>query len=691
MFSYISSLTENTPANTGGEKLEIGIIPKEKDESEIVLQDDIESDVVTTKKLSELNARLSEFLPKANGNTSKTSDNGDNASSVNGGNSRSSSISRRSTLSTVKDKDRNGMSRRQEAALKREARVKEEEKNLTFKPQLVTTKRTEPQEDADKSATAVENTANVTLSRFDILYNEARKRQQELKDKKPNDYSFQPKISPRARSKERPTKLEDSIHRLYNGVGSGRKTDGQKDPSIGNFQPKITKRAKSIERSDATSFEDRLYGRAQQQQEKQYHLKALLDKKATEECTFIPRTNSKRSGSAERKAPEEIAERMQRYLDERRRKIEEAKRLKDEQESSTTTFKPQLVATKKVVRDADVDVFTRLSINSTDKEPATMSEDECTFKPQINQRRSLSPHTTVTSEYSTVYDRLYKIGEQRKKELEIEREMARQEEEKELTFVPQIVSKPIETKDREPVFERLASSRQYVQEILTQIKSEYELAECTFTPEINPVNPQTANRVNQRSSTPVHLRLSADGERLKEVLKQREDLNREKEMEGCTFAPVVKPTSFSNLVAPAEKDVFKRLTSTSLNGSFNGSLNLDTQSTGSRDRPPAPPPTVPRGKKESSIQPPIRSPSASKKPSGSSSVTPGSDSKKSKSRSASPSASSSAQKNKDLNGSLLDSLIKVSQADLPNTSPNSEEENTADLSNISHGEGRVTA
>lgn len=549
----------------------------------------------------------------------------------------------------------------------------------------MTTKKVEPQDEPDKSNTVSENT---TMSRFDILYNEARKRQQELKDKKPNDFSFQPKISPRARSKERPAKLEDSINRLYNGVGSGRKLDAQKDLSVGNFQPKITKRAKSIERSDSTSFEDRLYGRAQQQQEKQHHLKAMLDKKATEECTFTPRTNSKRSGSAERKAPEEVAERMQRYLEERQRKFDEAKRLKDEQESSTATFKPQLVATKKVMRDADVDVFTRLSNNALEKELNNpfIEEQECTFKPQINQRRSVSPHTTTTSEYSTVYDRLYKIGEQRKKELEIEREMARQEEEKELTFAPQIISKSIESKDREPVFERLASSRQYVQEILTQIKSEYELAECTFIPEINAVHPQVAARVSQRASTPVHVRLSADGERLREVMKQREDLNKEREMEGCTFAPVVKPTSFSNLIVPAERDVFKRLTSSSLNSSFN-TVNSDNLSISSRDRQQQqqqqslpPPPPVLRGKKE--VTPQSRSPSASKKTNGSVG-TPVSDSKKSKSRSASP---SSAKKNTEQNDSMLNTLLK----DVPNTSPNSEEENTTDLSNIVNADGPVS-
>jgi len=37
-----------------------------------------------------------------------------------------------------------------------------------------------------------------------------------------------------------------------------------------------------------------------------------------------------------------------------------------------------------------------------------------------------------------------------------------------------------------PVHERLSVNRQYVQEILTQIKTEIEMSNCTFKPEINP-------------------------------------------------------------------------------------------------------------------------------------------------------------------------------------------------------------
>ena len=35
-----------------------------------------------------------------------------------------------------------------------------------------------------------------------------------------------------------------------------------------------------------------------------------------------------------------------------------------------------------------------------------------------------------------------------------------------------------------PVFERLSTSKQYMQNILTQIKADLEMSECTFKPDI---------------------------------------------------------------------------------------------------------------------------------------------------------------------------------------------------------------
>ena len=62
--------------------------------------------------------------------------------------------------------------------------------------------------------------------------------------------------------------------------------------------------------------------------------------------------------------------------------------------------------------------------------------------------------------------------------------------EKDLTFIPATnVVKGDETTTGETnrqgdVFERLTSSRQYVQEVLSKIKEDMELANCTFKPQL---------------------------------------------------------------------------------------------------------------------------------------------------------------------------------------------------------------
>ena len=81
-----------------------------------------------------------------------------------------------------------------------------------------------------------------------------------------------------------------------------------------------------------------------------------------------------------------------------------------------------------------------------------------------------------------------------------QRQLKRLEEEKSLTFTPRISSaskdlaSPAATeKERQATFERLSVGRQFVNEILVQIKSEYELQNCTFKPEINPSSAEKAS------------------------------------------------------------------------------------------------------------------------------------------------------------------------------------------------------
>ena len=92
--------------------------------------------------------------------------------------------------------------------------------------------------------------------------------------------------------------------------------------------------------------------------------------------------------------------------------------------------------------------------------------------------------------YSSAHERLYFQGRLRQLALEQEKEQIRRELEKDLTFTPHVShgSRTAGDPAKGPVFERLSASRQYVQEILSQIKSEFDLEECTFHPHINPTS-----------------------------------------------------------------------------------------------------------------------------------------------------------------------------------------------------------
>jgi len=272
-------------------------------------------------------------------------------------------------------------------------RKKYEEEQLTFHPKIKSSRRNSGASEQFSPTDAVGS------NRFDKLYNEARKRQESRTESVTNEnFTFKPEISRRARSTERTSSVEDRTNRLYNGVGAGRRnSSSEKEGSTngkdkGSFQPKITKRAKSIERTE--SVDDRLYSRAIIYQEKHNQLKAAIIKREEELCPFQPKLNKTRSSSAQKDHENsrrlEVGDRMQRYLEDRQRRLEEAKRAKKEQEDAHTPFKPTLVTKKSMSKELNSDVFARLAAAAEkDPKPVFIDESELTFKPQINTRRSL--------------------------------------------------------------------------------------------------------------------------------------------------------------------------------------------------------------------------------------------------------------------------------------------------------------
>ena len=147
------------------------------------------------------------------------------------------------------------------------------------------------------------------------------------------------------------------------------------------------------------------------------------------------------------------------------------------------------------------------------------------------------------------------------------KEEIRKEMEKEHTFAPTVPlghrSNP-GSPTKEAVFERLSASRQYVHEILSQVKTEFELDNCTFSPEINKVSDELGSK---KQSEPAYLRLSAEAKRLREQNEKLRAKKKDEELVGCTFAPNIDKNSTKVVTSKRannkKESVFDRLASSS--------------------------------------------------------------------------------------------------------------------------------
>ena len=173
-------------------------------------------------------------------------------------------------------------------------------------------------------------------------------------------------------------------------------------------------------------------------------------------------------------------------------------------------------------------------------------------------------------------------------------EELRRQIEKEHTFAPSVPAHH-HSSPRSPtkgaVFSRLSASRQYVHEILSQVKTEFELDNCTFHPEINKSSDDLALK---KHTEPAYLRLSAEANRLRAENAKRVAAKQDEELVDCTFSPAIDKRS-SRLISRADKgSVFERLSG--VNGAAASGVN---------DSPPVQenyPVNVPRVVRRSTIE-----------------------------------------------------------------------------------------
>jgi hypothetical protein len=326
------------------------------------------------------------------------------------------------------------LSQRDKVALERELRKLTDEANLTFQPNLIS------------GRSKRESSSTTGASRFESLYKDAVERFESIYDPKSKGgvdergLTFKPEITRRGRSKSAERNGTNLVDNLYNAPGAGRpKTPERSDSSNGDlFKPKISKRASSLDRGDA-AVQERLHAAGQRAKEKVEKKKEAIQQKAEKECTFTPRMSTKsrsRSGSltngsdhsnssdANANANATMIERMAKFQKEKQKKLEEAKKLVDQEKLAQATFKPQLVASRRNSgswKESDPNVYQRLA-KQTQKDLSGAVQaalSELTFKPQVNKT---PPAIAATRRESgkDVHERLFDAALERKRAKEEE-------------------------------------------------------------------------------------------------------------------------------------------------------------------------------------------------------------------------------------------------------------------------------
>mmetsp|Transcript_22634 Transcript_22634/g.31012 ORF Transcript_22634/g.31012 Transcript_22634/m.31012 type:complete len:507 (+) Transcript_22634:74-1594(+) len=434
-----------------------------------------------------------------------------------------------------------------EIMMRKEKERKDDEANYTFRPKV--------KGEIKKKNNSYQDSES---DRFSRLYSDAVKRKVEQKHKQKiePELTFKPyitsKASSRASSRERSGQWVGE--RLYTTAANKTANNSEKQKQNGdnNFTPVISRRAKSIERSNEKDTCDRLYKQSKVLREKMEKVQQEKSTKALDGCTFTPRTTGKASGggksSSELRFDPAFPDRMKRYDESRIKRVEEKMQSKIEDELKNATFRPQLVTKSKHApgTDPNIPVHQRLA-SLTSKDLSTIEAEyyaESTFKPQRvtkSTRRSTSasplraPHQ---EEFASVHERLYKIGEQKLKEIEHDRQQLREELKKQTPFKP--VINPSRHRDYEdepiPVFNRLnaADNRSLMDEVLAKIKTEIELRGCTFQPTLI-----ARRRPSYQVDEPVHARLSLETEAAKaqQAKKVTQKVAEELSTSALSFAP----------------------------------------------------------------------------------------------------------------------------------------------------------
>lgn len=337
--------------------------------------------------------------------------------------------------------------RRQEIEDRKEQKRLRDEAEFTFKPAIPVRRSS-----ANGAVSSTENSPSKE-NRFDKLYSDALKRHINLHLKEEavvQSLTFAPKISERAHGSSRSASRErlgitgssrpssrassrergggggsengdasQASHRL--GRSSSRNSLGAESDTP-SFKPTLftNKRSSSSGRQqESKDIVDRLYEHSKIAKERLEQKRTEREQRELEDCTFAPKlVPTKRSPSTERKL--EVTERMSRYEEFRKKKLEEAAREKLERESEDLTFKPTINPKSRRSQSpagsagkSEQSLLERLTSPIGYSRPTVEAEmySELTFKPKIaTSKRAPSPNSQRAAEYANVHERLFVEG-----------------------------------------------------------------------------------------------------------------------------------------------------------------------------------------------------------------------------------------------------------------------------------------
>jgi hypothetical protein len=287
--------------------------------------------------------------------------------------------------------------------LKKDKKAREEEANLTFRPHV-------NRVGSRTHSSAPSTTSKDLGNRFDALYSDALKRHLETKWKETSDekdLTFTPKITARggrsrsgsaansrvqsrASSREREATVPESTIERLHSTPKGKLKHGVDPDNKLTFRPEITKRAMSIDRKESAK---RLYESNSLDKEKARRAKevSLAKERELENCTFSPKLNQTTKYDAKEKL--DLKERMARFEEMKRKRIEDAQKQKIEEELAAAPFKPAFQAKLKRAPTPTKPFPERLSQPFERHVPSEVVAElnaSMTFKPTLVSKRSAS-------------------------------------------------------------------------------------------------------------------------------------------------------------------------------------------------------------------------------------------------------------------------------------------------------------